>query len=305
LRHSPQDLPKPHRKKSRSDFKKLHIGEMNMNENMNKSLVLITGAAGGLGKAFAVEAASRGWDLLLTDLRHEPLEQLAGGLRSTYGVRVLTLPCDLTDAAARAAFFQQIASQRLSFWGLVNVAGTDFEGPFFEQSSQQIRTIIRLNIEGTLDMTHGMMVYRDPQLPFRIINVASLAAFYPMPVKATYAASKRFLMDFSLALGNELRETGASVTVLCPAGLPTTPECIRAIDAQGILGQITTMNTGTVACQTLDAALRGDALCIPGALNRFIQAAGSLIPKALLVELIGWRWKAAQSKQKPAYLPAA
>ena len=128
----------------------------------------------------------------------------------------------------------------------------DFEGPFYEQTRQHILTIVRLNIEGTLEMTHAIMGYRDPTLPFRIINVASLAAFYPMPVKATYAASKRFLMDFSLALGNELREMGASVTVLCPAGMPTTRRCVRAIDAQGILGQLTTQNTGSVANLTLE-----------------------------------------------------
>jgi short-subunit dehydrogenase len=269
----------------------------NGDKSSDKSLILITGATGGLGKAFAVECASRGWDVVLTDLRREPLEQLAGSLRGTYGVRALTLACDLTDAGARAGLFQQFASERLRFWGLINVAGTDFEGPFYEQSCQQIRTIVRLNIEGTLDVTHAIMAYRDPQAPFRIINVASLAAFYPMPVKATYAASKRFVLDFSLALRNELRETGASVTVLCPAGLPTTQECIRAIEAQGLLGQITTQNIGAVACQTLNAALRGEALVIPGRLNRFIQMAGSLLPTGLVVELIGWRWKAAQKKQ--------
>jgi short-subunit dehydrogenase len=263
------------------------------------SFVLVSGATGGLGKAFAVECASRGWSVFLTDLRPEPLETLAASLRRTYCVRVLHQACDLTDPAARAALFQHVATSSLRFSALINVAGMDFEGPFFEQSRQHIRTIIRLNIEGTLDMIHGLLASRDPATTFHIINVASLAAFYPMPVKATYAASKRFLLDFSLALREEVRELGATVTVLCPAGMPTTPETIAAIDRQGLMGQLTTMDTGAVANMTLNDALRGRAVCIPGGLNRFIQIAGSLAPVPLVVSLIGSRWKAAYGKGKP------
>jgi hypothetical protein len=180
---------------------------------------------------------------------------------------------------------------------LINVAGTDYEGPFYEQTNQQIRTIIRLNIEGTLAVIHTMLDHRDPLTAFRIINVASLAAFQPMPVKATYAASKRFLLDFSLALGEELRGLGASVTVLCPAGMPTNIECIEAIAAQGWLGRITTVDTGRVAYEAIHAALRGRRIVIPGVTNRIIQTLGSVIPASLVLNLIGNRWKSARQKR--------
>jgi len=261
------------------------------------SLVAISGAAGGLGKAFAVECASRGYDLFLTDLAAAPLEVLARGLRGAYGVRVLTCACDLTDPAARAGLYAHLRAHSLRFWALINVAGVDYEGPFYEQSSRHIQTIIRLNIEGTLDLTHNLLAFRDPYAVFRIINVASLAAFYPMPVKATYAASKRFLLDFSLALGAELRGMGVTVTALCPAGLPTTPETLRAIEAQGWMGQITTRDVGRVANETLDAALRGRAVVIPGGINRALQICGGFLPVSLVVNLIGSRWKAAQNKR--------
>jgi uncharacterized protein len=264
----------------------------------HKNLVLITGATGGLGKAFAVECASRGWDLFLTDLYADRLEILAAGLRNGYRVNVWVHACDLTDPAERASMFEKIHSGSLRFWGLINVAGIDYEGPFFEQTGQQICTILRLNIEGTLEMTHAILAYRNPLTPFRIINVSSLAAFYPMPVKATYAASKRFILDFSLALREEVRGLGATVTVLCPAGLPTTPECIRAIEAQGWMGQITTQNVGRVAYQTIHAALAGRPVVIPGLTNRFLQFLGNLLPSRLLVSLIGSRWKSAQQKRK-------
>jgi uncharacterized protein len=262
-----------------------------------KSMVAITGATGGLGKAMAVECASRGWNLFLTDLTIEPLQILAHSLTNGYGVKVLTHACDLTDSESRAHLFERIRADGLRFWMLANVAGIDHEGLFYEQTNKQICTIVRLNIEGTLEMTHALLGSRDPLQTFRIINVASMAAFYPMPVKATYAASKRFLLDFSLALSEEVRGENATVTALCPAGLPTTRECIQAIERQGWLGHITTQNIGQVADQTLNAALKGQSVVVPGLVNRLLQIFGALIPSAIVVRLIGRRWKAARQKR--------
>ena len=171
------------------------------------------------------------------------------------------------------------------------MAGLDYEGLFRERRREQIRSILRVNIEGTLEVTHALLERRDPRFIFRIINVGSLAGFYPMPVKATYAASKRFLLDFSIALREELRPQGVTVTILCPAGMPTTASCIQGIEAQGIMGQLTTQDVGGVAAQTLDQALRGRAVFIPGGINRVLWLVGSLVPPALLAKLIGWRWR--------------
>lgn len=261
------------------------------------NLVAITGAAGGLGKAMAVECASRGWDLFLTDLSADTLETLAGGLRGGYGVRVLTHACDLTDLTDQDTLLERIQAENLRFWALINVAGVDYEGLFYELTGRQIRNILRLNIEATLELTHALLAYRDSLVPFRIINVASLAAYSPMPVKATYAASKRFLLDFSLALHEELRDLGATVTVLCPAGMPTNRECIQGIEAQGWMGFITTQDVGSVANQTIEAALAGRTVVIPGLVNRAIQALGALLPASLSVRLLGGRWKSAHQKR--------
>jgi short-subunit dehydrogenase len=265
-----------------------------------KSMIFISGATGGLGKAFAVECASRGWDLFLTDLHTDRLAILANGIQNTYGVDVLFRDCDLTDLPSRSHLFDTLRAERLRFWAMINVAGVDFEGPFSEQTREAIRTIIRLNVEATLDVTHELLERMDPSKTFRIINVASLAAFYPMPVKATYAASKRFLVDFSLALRYEVRGRGATVTVLCPAGMPTTPGCIEGIEVQGLMGQLTTQNIGTVAAKTLDYALRGRPVIIPGLLNQLLQLAGSLVPPISLANLIGKRWRAAYQERMQA-----
>jgi short-subunit dehydrogenase len=271
-----------------------------------RSMVLITGATGGLGKAFAVECARRRWDLFLTDLEADRLEMLAAGLRKAYGINVACHPCDLTDPGAREALFEFIRSQRAKLWALINVAGLDFEGVFHEGSPDHLQTIVRLNIEGTLAITHAALAWSDPGLPFRIITVSSLAAFFPMPVKATYAASKRFLLDFSLALKSEVEGLGATVTVLCPAGLPTTDECIEAIEAQGLMGHLTTHNIGRVAARTLDHALKGHTIYVPGVLNQSLLGVSRLLPPMGIARLIGRRWKTARRRRRqgaPENLP--
>jgi short-subunit dehydrogenase len=233
-----------------------------------RSRVLITGAAGGLGKAFSVDCARRGWDLFLTDIDGERLRRLGEAIARTYGVQVGWAPADLTDPGSCETLFEQILAAPYRFRVLINVAGLDHEGIFLDRSRDEMRTIVDLNIEGTLAVTHALLPRRDPGATFRIITVASLAAFFPMPVKATYAASKRFLVYFSLALREELKGLGATVTILCPAGLPTAASTIEAIEAQGFIGHITTKNIGYVASSTIDRALQGKSIYVPGTLNQ-------------------------------------
>lgn len=262
-----------------------------------RSKVFISGAAGGLGKAFAVECARRGWDLFLTDLDQAQLDELAGGLSRTYGIEVVSKAGDLMDPGSRAELFDDISRADHCFRGLVNVAGLDVEGIFRERTRTEVRCIIRLNVEGTLEVTHCLLEKTDPMTPFWIVTVSSLAAFFPIPVKATYAASKRFLLDFSLALKDELKARGGTVTVLCPAGLPTTRSAIEGIDAQGLIGQLTTRNVGKVARLTIRQALKGKSIVVPGLINQIMRWAGGLIPPVVLSGLLGRRWRTARRKR--------
>jgi short-subunit dehydrogenase len=262
-----------------------------------RSKVFITGASGGLGKAFAVECARRGWDLSLTDLDRESLATLAAGLERTYGISVEYQTSDLMDPSSRGELFRKLGSGKTRYRGLINVAGLDVEGIFRERSRQEVRGIVRLNVEGTVEVTHNLLGKTDPRQPFWIITVSSLAAFFPIPVKATYAASKRFLLDFSLALRDELKPRGATVTILCPAGLATTESAIEGIEAQGLIGQLTTRNVGQVARLTVSKALKGRGIVIPGLINQVMRWAGSLVPAPLLSRLLGRRWRSARENR--------
>jgi uncharacterized protein len=262
-----------------------------------KTYVLISGATGGLGSTFVYECARRGYNLYLTDMREEVIG-FAEYISHSFNVEVHARACDLTSLQGRSEFFAAIKAEGRRFWGLINVAGTDYEGAFLDRPRGQILQLIHLNVESTVDMTHEIIKLRDPDKKFMLINVCSLAALTPMPYKATYAATKRFLLDFSRAIREEIKDFG-TVTALCPAGLATTPETMERIFAQGFWGKVTTVDTRLVARKTMDHALKGRDVYIPGWINQIIHALGGLLPVSLTTRLVGNRWRSAQQEINP------
>lgn len=260
-------------------------------------IALITGACGGLGKAMALDCAQRGYDLFLTDIRQDCLDRLCKGIQRQYDIDVSTKACDLTDARQVAELFRYIASKGLSLDMLLNVAGTDNEGGFTERSCRELMDIVKLNIEANLHLTHLALAHRRPESKFYLVFVSSLASLYPMPLKATYAASKRFLLDFSLALGQELKSNNIHVLSVCPGGLPTTPDSLEGIAAQGIWGSITTNRVELVAHKTIAKVLAGRAVYIPGLVNRILGLLGKFIPRRYIAKLLYYRWSAVRASR--------
>ncbi len=259
-------------------------------------MVLITGASGGLGRAMAVECARRGFDLLLTDIAEAPLSQIKQGIERQFGVTVRTRTCNLISDEDLAMFFDYVDEAGIGLDMLLNIAGIDYEGGFLSQPSANIARIVQVNIEATLKVTHAALERRRKSERFTIINVSSLASQYPIPLKATYAASKRFLLDFSIALAQELKSDNVSVTALCPGGLMTTREALLGIAAQGIWGDLTTNDLGAVARKSIDLALKGKRVYIPGFVNGTLRALGRMVPGTLVARLLYKRWKAAQGR---------
>jgi short-subunit dehydrogenase len=251
--------------------------------------VVITGATGGLGRAFVWEFASRGWDLFLTDRSSSALEMLASGTQRSHGVQVRWQASDLSDSGGREELVAALSEERLRPAALVNVAGFDLEGAFIEGEWTGLLSLMRVNMEAGLFLTHAIVGLSDGGEPLRVINTASLAAFFPMPYKALYSASKGFILSSSLALREELRGR-ATITVLCPAGMPTTASARESIDSQGVMGRLTTMNTSEVARITYRAAMHSRPVVVPGFLNRSLLAISRIVPKRLLARIIGQRW---------------
>lgn len=264
--------------------------------------VMITGASGGLGRAMAVECARRGYHIFLTDINRDGLGPLKQGLERQFGATVLARECDLSHEESVDKLLQEIDKNHLSFDMLLNIAGVDFEGGFMKRERERVVNIVALNNAGTLRITHGILERRRIDRPFTLVFVSSLASMFPMPLKATYAASKRFLLDFGIALRQELKHQNANTLVLCPGGMATNHEVARAIAAQGIWGDMTTNPLEKLVRKTLDRALQGKGLYVPGGLNRTLAFLGKVIPKSLVASLVYWRWNHTQQRWLSASL---
>lgn len=194
--------------------------------------------------------------------------------------------------------FAQIFLRESAVIVVIGNAGTDNHilNFFNDQPVFHIALMIKLNIEATLRITHEILNRRNDQGKFYLVFVASLASLYPMPLKATYAASKRFLYDFSIALGEELKAKHVSVLSLCPGGLPTTEEAIRCIQVQGFWGEMTTNRLEGVAAMTISKVLQGKKIYIPGATNKIFSVLGNFIPNTFIAKLLFNRWSQAQNR---------
>ena len=267
--------------------------------------VMITGASGGLGRALAAECARRGYKLFLTDINETGLLLLKSGLERQFGACVTTAACDITSDESVDALFRRADENGIRFVMLFNVAGVDYEGGFLDRDRRDVVRIVTLNNAATLRMTHAALSRRREGRPFSLVFVSSLASMYPMPLKATYAASKRFLLDFAVALGQELKPSNVRVLALCPGGLVTTQAAMRGIAAQGFWGGATTNPLEIVAAKTVGRALRRSGVYIPGALNNALTFAGKLLPRRWVAAAIYHRWSKAQQQWNPSELNPA
>jgi short-subunit dehydrogenase len=263
-------------------------------EKTDRAYAVITGAGGGLGGAFALEAARMGWNLLLVDLPGSGVGEAGRRLSRAYRIEARGVEMDITGAGDRSRLLESIRSDGIRCGLLVNNAGTMFMSAFAETPLPALADIVEVNVQALMQMTYLLLPELKRRERASILNVASLAAFYPMPCMAVYAASKAFILSFSLAIREELAGTGVTVSALCPAGMITNRESADQVRAQGFFGRITTWYPERVAAKALRQALKGRDLIIPGAVNRILRLAGAAVPRRMAARYIGGRWRKAR-----------
>lgn len=254
------------------------------------SWALVTGASRGLGRAFAEACALRGYNLALVSLPGEGLEATAADLGRRHGVECRAWEADLATEAGRRRVIEGARQELPGLQLLVNNAGIGRNGGFGEEGADFHRSVVEVNVQATLALTHALIPLLARSAPSRIITVASLAAFQPMPLFATYAASKAFLASWGLALAEELGDLGVGSTVLAPGGIYTSEEIRANVRAQGLGGYLSTLEPEKVADIALRAAERGRGLVIPGAFNRLLFLLGALVPGRLKARAVHSRW---------------
>lgn len=187
---------------------------------MSGSWAVITGASSGLGVEYAERLAREGANVLLVARRQGHLDEVAGRVRARYGVLAETFPVDLTDPAGRAALIARLAALDVSH--LVNNAGFGTMGRFHETDPGRMGQEMELNTVALTELTRAVVPGMVARGSGAVVQVASTAAFQPIPTMAVYAATKAYVMRLGIALWEELHETGVRVVVICPG--PTETE---------------------------------------------------------------------------------
>jgi uncharacterized protein len=236
-----------------------------------RPVALVTGASSGIGRALAVELASRGHDLVLTARRGELLERLAMDVEATYGVTAEVLPADLRDRADLA----QVAVRAAQVDVLVANAGFSTRGAFADLPLDLEIGQIELNVISTVALCRAAAPHMREQGHGRMLITSSAASFQPLPGLATYGASKAFLTSFAQALDGELRPSGVTVTCLAPGFTDTgqPPADLRP--------RMVWLDAAQVARDGVDGLLAGRRMVVPGTAWRVAATLAPRLPTAV------------------------
>ena len=183
---------------------------------------LITGAAGGIGRATALATAARGGEVFITDIKAEPLEATAEAIRAAGGKVGHVAALDVTDHAAVAALAGEVHAARGSLDVVMNVAGISIWGTVDAMEHEQWRRLVEVNLMGPI---HVIESFVPPMIEAgrggHLVNVSSAAGLFGLPWHAGYSATKFGLRGLSEVLRFDLRRHGIGVSLVCPGGVDT------------------------------------------------------------------------------------
>jgi short-subunit dehydrogenase len=268
---------------------------MALPEPSQSATALVTGASAGIGEAIARELASRGHGVTLVARRGERLRRLASELSASHGIRAEPIESDLEDAVAREQLAARIDALGLEVDVLVNNAGFGDPGDFAAAKRERLVAMLRVNCEALLDLQARYLPAMVERGRGAVINVASTAAFQPIPGTATYAATKAFVLSLSEAVHQELKGTGATVTAVCPGPVKTEFTQVAGIThAEDQLPGLFWADSAAIARAAVDAADQGRRVVVPGVVNRAGALTGQHTPRMLALPIMKRIWRRAR-----------
>lgn len=247
---------------------------------------LITGAAGGIGFEFAKIAAQNGYSLLLVDVNSLALEQKRAELLMHYpSTRIESFVCDLSERNVAERILQHLLQLELTIEILFNNAGFGNFGHFVETDWKKDEAMLNVHIVTSSHLIKLLLPGMIARKKGYIINNASVAAFVPGPLMSTYHASKSYLLLFSQALANELKNTGVNVSVLCPGMTKTGFAKANGNDDPNIKFNIASADT--VARYAYDSVLKGRVVAVPGIWNKLSAFLPRLLSRDKVANMVG------------------
>ncbi len=244
---------------------------------MARPLAVITGASSGIGQELARVFAGNGFDLVISARREARLETLAEELSAVAKVDIVA--ADLAKARGPARLLAEIESLGRPVDVLVNNAGVAASGPFQALSHAQVNAIVQLNVRALTELTYGVLPQMLERSSGRILNVASVASFQPVPGLSLYGASKAFVLSFTESLSEDVKGTGVTVTALCPG--PTRTEMVADIKQMELAGPFLS-DARQVAQEGYRACMNGEVIRVPGLMNQAMVAWSQYQPRWLV-----------------------
>lgn len=244
----------------------------------DKPYTLITGASEGLGKALAIECASRGMNLVLVALPGIELYQLSSFIRRRYSVKICEYEMDISQQQNCMDLWRELHRSNISINMLINNAGCGGTAYFEETRFETLQKQIELNVITTVQLTHLFLPELKKHSRSYILNVSSLCVFFYLAKKQVYGATKSFIYFFSKSLRQELKQQGIKVTVLCPGGINSNPFQYLVNRNSSFICRQSVMNPEDIAPLAIAGLLKGKERIIPGRLNRAFIWLDKLLP---------------------------
>jgi short-subunit dehydrogenase len=238
---------------------------------------LVTGASGGIGLEIARVLAGEHDDLVLVA---RSAEGLAAASAAVGGATVLAL--DLAAPGAVARVVDAVPDVDC----LVNNAGLGDFAPFAEADPHKLDTLIALNIGALTQLTRAYLPGMLARKRGRILNVASTAAFQPGPLMAVYYATKAYVLSLSEALAEETRGSGVTVTALCPGPTASGFQAGAAMEGSRLVRGHTLPTAASVAAYGVAAMHKGDAVAVPGLMNKVFASSIRLTPRPIVRRVV-------------------
>lgn len=256
---------------------------------------LITGASSGIGEVFARKLAARGRNVLLVARSEEKLVTLCNELGRSNSIRAQYVALDLSNTEAPAQLFAEANRRGLTVDMLINNAGFGSMAEFSKLDLARELNMIDLNIKSLVELTHRFLRPMIERKQGAIINVASTAAFQPVPYMATYAATKAFVLSFSEALWEENRSHGIKILALCPGVTDTN-------FFEAARGHKPPARVSQTPEEVVDTALRGlvqgKSHIISGWTNFLMTQSERFAPRSLITRVAGRMMRSQQGDNK-------
>jgi short-subunit dehydrogenase len=248
-------------------------------------VAVVTGASKGIGAEIAKELARRGHELVLVARSADQLQAVADDVPTTAHV----LPADLGDPEVRAGLLGEIESRGLTPQILVNNAGFSTMGPVHKSDPEVERSMLELDVVALADLCGRFLPGMVERGSGAVLNVASTAAFQPLPGQAGYGAAKAFVLSYTRSLAAELHGTGVRATVLCPGPVETdfgATAGFTPTEEKESLPPIMWVSAPDVARTAVAGMDAGKVVVIPGAANKVGAAFSTIAPKKLLASFL-------------------